>query len=271
MHCAQTCGARWRHPQHCTMLVIMPSGGTMVACAPCAPMVSGVFLFARRAAEIINPKTIQTLDFRLEEIESIMGSRTVIESPATTNTRILSHALSNIGLAVSLLNMADVEAPAYFQISPQNHSPWVAVTSIIFLIHSILAVIAKIVSRLHMTGMKTCDWLIVVSTLAAFGETILVIAACKDGLGQHEALIISSQLRRYYQVSYISTPAYKTQLRLPSRTSTQLLCCSSYPMLSRKLQFVSTCWQSPLNERFSWHATHCLPSPLPGPLALSSP
>ena len=102
--------------------------------------------------------------------------------------------------------MAEVEAPAYFQISPQNHSPWVAVTSVVFLIYSVLAVVAKIVSRLHITGVKLYDWLIIIAILAAFGETILVIAACKNGLGQHEPALTSSQLSRYNHVGFIFTP-----------------------------------------------------------------
>lgn len=167
--------------------------------------------------------------------------------------------------------MADIEAPAYFQISPQNRSPWVVVTSVVFLIYSILAVITKIVSRVHLTAMKSYDHLIIVSTLAALVETILVIAACRAGLGQHEAALSSDQLRRYNHASSIFTPTEQNGLIPQPRTPTQLPYCLSCPMHSRKFQLFSSLSKSPLNGRFAWHATHCLPSSPPGPLALSSP
>lgn len=53
--------------------------------------------------------------------------------------------------------MEHVPAPAYFAISSDDHAAWVVATSLIFLIYSILAVVAKILLRINVTSMKSPD------------------------------------------------------------------------------------------------------------------
>jgi hypothetical protein len=102
--------------------------------------------------------------------------------------------------------MADQESPAFFQISRQNHSPWVAVVSVSFIAYSILGVAAKIISRLHLGALKSYDCLIIFSTILAFCQTICVIVACKHGLGQHQAALSSRSLSIYAKVPVMCYP-----------------------------------------------------------------
>jgi hypothetical protein len=82
--------------------------------------------------------------------------------------------------------MADEqESPPYFQISSDKHAPWVVVTATVFLIYSVMAVSAKILSRLHLASVKLYDWLIAASLVIAIIQTFCTIEACKHGLGQH--------------------------------------------------------------------------------------
>ncbi|OAG37286.1 hypothetical protein AYO21_08471 [Fonsecaea monophora] len=98
--------------------------------------------------------------------------------------------------------MADQESPAFFQISPDNHAPWVVVTATVFLIYSIMAVVSKVVSKLHLTFMKIYDWLIVASTITALVQTTCVIAACKHGLGQHHDAVSYDQFASFSRYTY---------------------------------------------------------------------
>lgn len=100
--------------------------------------------------------------------------------------------------------MSDDEAPAYFQISRENHSPWVVVTSITCLVYSLMAVTAKIVSRLQLSAMKAFDLSIVASTAFAFAQTACMVAASKNGLGRHQATLTSTTVASFSKACTMS-------------------------------------------------------------------
>lgn len=53
--------------------------------------------------------------------------------------------------------MDNIPGPAYYGISADDHAAWVVTTSLIFLIYSILAVVAKVLIRFNVTSMKAPD------------------------------------------------------------------------------------------------------------------
>lgn len=98
--------------------------------------------------------------------------------------------------------MADAdERPPFFPISADNHSPWVVVTSVVFVVYSILAVVAKIISRVHVNSIAIYDYLIIAATVVAFVQTICMVGASRHGLGQFEAQVLPEDLEEYQKVS----------------------------------------------------------------------
>ncbi|KIW90904.1 uncharacterized protein Z519_08687 [Cladophialophora bantiana CBS 173.52] len=65
-----------------------------------------------------------------------------------------------------------------------------------------MAVVSKVVSKLHLTFMKPYDWLIIASTITAFVQTACVIAACKHGLGQHRDAISKETFAAFSRYAY---------------------------------------------------------------------
>ncbi|KIX04255.1 uncharacterized protein Z518_07809 [Rhinocladiella mackenziei CBS 650.93] len=65
-----------------------------------------------------------------------------------------------------------------------------------------MAVVSKVVSRLQLTFMKLYDWLIVSSTITALVQTTCVIAACKNGLGQHRDAISPDRFAIFSKYMY---------------------------------------------------------------------
>jgi hypothetical protein len=62
--------------------------------------------------------------------------------------------------------MSDTDsAPAFERMSANNHAAWVVVTSYVLIILSILAVAAKIISRIHISKLPMYDGLIVIATV----------------------------------------------------------------------------------------------------------
>ena len=64
--------------------------------------------------------------------------------------------------------------PAFQQITPNNHGPWVVVTSYIFIPLTILVVIIRLATRYQITRMINLnDYLIVGSTVSRPPQTVL--------------------------------------------------------------------------------------------------
>ena len=96
--------------------------------------------------------------------------------------------------------MADEGAPPLFPLSPTNHSAWVVIPAVVSLTYSIMGVAAKIISRMHLSAMRLYDWLIIVSAIFAFVETVCIIGACKNGLGQHIEALSTTNLDNFARV-----------------------------------------------------------------------
>ena len=97
--------------------------------------------------------------------------------------------------------MADDASRAFFPISHENHSAWVVVTAVVFLVYAIFGVVAKVVSKLQVSFMKLYDWLILGAITSAFVQTAFTIAACKHGLGQHRKAITAHQYATFSKVN----------------------------------------------------------------------
>ncbi|OQV09638.1 hypothetical protein CLAIMM_13739 [Cladophialophora immunda] len=65
-----------------------------------------------------------------------------------------------------------------------------------------MAVVSKVVSKLHLAFLKPYDWMIVASTITAFVQTACVIAACKNGLGQHRHAIAEHTFAAFSRYTY---------------------------------------------------------------------
>lgn len=64
--------------------------------------------------------------------------------------------------------------PAFHENSPENnHAAWVIVTSLIFLILSIVVTGAKILYRFRITGLKLYDALIIVAAVRLLSSFVL--------------------------------------------------------------------------------------------------
>jgi hypothetical protein len=56
-------------------------------------------------------------------------------------------------------------APAFQLVSSNNHAAWVVVTSCVFLIFSVVSVVAKILARIHLTKYSVDDTLLLICTV----------------------------------------------------------------------------------------------------------
>lgn len=67
---------------------------------------------------------------------------------------------------LSIVMSTSVAIPAFQQVTPNNHGPWVVVTCYIFLPLTVLAVVVRLVTRLQVARViDLTDVLIVVSTV----------------------------------------------------------------------------------------------------------
>jgi hypothetical protein len=105
-------------------------------------------------------------------------------------------------------------------VDSDNHSAWIVVVSITFLVYATIGVTAKILSRFRRSSvsidsLKTYDWAVMGGLALLPIQTALIIVACRHGLGQHEVDISSSDLVALRKVSSEShnswTSANKSQ------------------------------------------------------------
>ncbi|KAF4997503.1 hypothetical protein FGRMN_3867 [Fusarium graminum] len=113
-------------------------------------------------------------------------------------------------------------APPFYPLAEDNHAALVVVTAIIFFIYAIFGIIGKLIIRLNITSMKDFDVLLLASTLLYFVQTVCVIAACSNGLGEHRDAISDDDFMRFSKVGKRagwtrSSPANSSQLMYASR------------------------------------------------------
>lgn len=96
--------------------------------------------------------------------------------------------------------MDEVYAP-FFEVTATNHAGWLVVVTISFLVYSIMGVVAKIVSRFHLSAMQTFDWAVVLALLLAFAQSVLLVRSCRNGLGQPQAILSEAAFDSAIRVS----------------------------------------------------------------------
>jgi hypothetical protein len=135
----------------------------------------------------------------IDAIPELFKPRDILRTVLKNSHRLLRLCDTQAFRTVSA--MADAgERPPFFPLSAENHSPWVVVTSVVFFCYSVLAVAAKIISRIHINSIVVYDYLIIAATVAAFGETICMVGASRHGLGRFESQISSANLAEYQRV-----------------------------------------------------------------------
>ncbi|KAF7557382.1 hypothetical protein G7Z17_g711 [Cylindrodendrum hubeiense] len=95
-------------------------------------------------------------------------------------------------------------APAFYQLSNDDHAALVVVASIVFLVYAILATVTKLLIRLNITSMRDYDYTLLVGLVLYFIQTACVVAACNNGLGVHRDDITSDDFERYSKLMYAS-------------------------------------------------------------------
>ncbi|KAF7561280.1 hypothetical protein G7046_g2890 [Stylonectria norvegica] len=95
-------------------------------------------------------------------------------------------------------------APPFYPLADDQHGALVVVAAIIFLIYAVLGIVAKSLIRLQIASMKLHDVMLLVAGLLYFIQTICVIVACNNGLGQHQSELSSVNFARYSKLIYAS-------------------------------------------------------------------
>lgn len=91
--------------------------------------------------------------------------------------------------------------PPIYSVSADNHSAWVVVVSIVFLIYSILGITAKLLIRAKRIKTQASDHVLILGIVLLIIQTVLVIAACNNGLGRHIDTLDADSIGQYYKVS----------------------------------------------------------------------
>lgn len=83
----------------------------------------------------------------------------------------------------------DLTSPPFYQVSDDNRAGLVVIAAVVFLIYAILGVGAKLVIRLNIASVKAHDTILITGMMLYFVETVCIIVACNNGLGQHQDVI----------------------------------------------------------------------------------
>ncbi len=84
--------------------------------------------------------------------------------------------------------------PSFFEVSSTNHVRWVVIVTVTFLVYSIMGVVAKLVSRFRLAALKSYGWSVILGMVLAFVQSVLILKACCNGLGKHEAILSQQPL-----------------------------------------------------------------------------
>lgn len=89
--------------------------------------------------------------------------------------------------------MDNAYAP-FFEVSSTNHAGWVVITTVTFLVYSIMGVVAKLVSRFQLAALMSYDWSVLLAMVLAILQSVWILRACRHGLGERETGLSSSAL-----------------------------------------------------------------------------
>ena len=95
---------------------------------------------------------------------------------------------------------ADTAAPPFYALTNDNHAAVVVVAAVTFLIYAILGIGAKLLIRLNIASLKGHDTVLIAGAVLYFAETVCVIVACNNGLGQHKDAVSLDVFEEYSKV-----------------------------------------------------------------------
>ncbi|KAH6869529.1 hypothetical protein B0T10DRAFT_501482 [Thelonectria olida] len=93
-------------------------------------------------------------------------------------------------------------APPFYLFTDDNHSALVVVASLVFLIYAVLGMLTKLLIRLNITSLKDYDFTLLAGLFLYFVQTACIIAACRNGLGQHRDAISEADFLRFSKLIY---------------------------------------------------------------------
>jgi hypothetical protein len=109
--------------------------------------------------------------------------------------------------------------PALFPSTDEKQAGWLVVSTIVFLVYSAFGVSAKVIIRARLRKLELYDLTVVAALLLAFAQSIVVIRACVNGLGQHRTELSSRALETIQKVFQ------EIVLLLHSNVSSGSVCC----------------------------------------------
>ena len=99
---------------------------------------------------------------------------------------------------------ADTAAPPFYPLTEDNHAAVIVVAAVTFLIYAILGIVAKLLIRLNIASLKGHDSVLLAGAVFYFAETVCVIVACNNGLGQHRDAISTETFEKYSKVDPVN-------------------------------------------------------------------
>ncbi|KAL9010554.1 MAG: hypothetical protein Q9173_004521 [Seirophora scorigena] len=108
--------------------------------------------------------------------------------------------------------------------SPSNHGPIVSVVTWFLLAATVLAVLARFVTKLFVSKRLTSDDLLIFVALAlSIGQGVAVTMQTSNGLGQHQAALSASQLDNFDKFGYASNLLFIINLCFAKLSVVQML------------------------------------------------
>ncbi|EQB43903.1 integral membrane protein [Colletotrichum gloeosporioides Cg-14] len=96
-------------------------------------------------------------------------------------------------------------APPFYALKEDDKAALAVVAALVFLIYAIIGITLKLIIRLNITSLKAHDVLLLISVALLLVQTTFVITACNHGLGRHQNVLHSTELKAFYKLFYASS------------------------------------------------------------------
>ncbi|KAL8968192.1 MAG: hypothetical protein Q9197_005013 [Variospora fuerteventurae] len=108
--------------------------------------------------------------------------------------------------------------------SPSNHGPIVSILTWFLLAATVLAVVARVTTKMAISKRLTNDDFLIFLALAfSIGQAVAVSLQTSNGLGQHEAALSAFQMDNFYKFDYASNLLFILNLCFAKLSVLQLL------------------------------------------------
>ncbi|KAI4282999.1 MAG: hypothetical protein L6R35_005268 [Caloplaca aegaea] len=108
--------------------------------------------------------------------------------------------------------------------SPSNHGPIVSIVTWFLLAATVLAVVARVTTKIAISKRLTSDDFLIFLALAfSIGQAVAVSLQTSNGLGQHEAALSAFQMDNFYKFDYASNLLFILNLCFAKLSVLQLL------------------------------------------------